>query len=246
MTTLYDSTNASLIPSNVTLMAGYINGRWPSYFAMKARFPSATILSITITIDQLADILDIESGDASPSQAPIWVVRMRASNRKPTLYCSRLGTWPATIAALKSANVAPPDYWIADYTGQPHLVPGSVATQWTDFRNLYDISQTNGYWPSSIHTPPPIIPPIQNYPVGDKMISIVAVLADSNGNGDLHTSIPWSTFQAATIQGSDPEADIPPHWPGYCQVQERDGNILVSIINCLPNVVRNVFVLTSS
>lgn len=258
--TMYDSTNASLIPSNATLMAGYINGKYPSYFQMAIDHPQSTVLTITVKAHNpdgsyvIADILDIESGDATPAEAPGWTQAMRALSRPViTNYCSRLGTWPDTKAAFVSAKVALPDFWIADYTGQPHLVPGSVATQWTDFDNDYDISQTNGSWPLSPTpippTPPlpplPPLPPITTYPVGDKMMKLVAVLADKNGNGDLHTNIPWSTFQSATIQGSDPEADGA-YWPGYCQAQQRDGNVLICIIGCLPNVVRNVFVLTSS
>jgi hypothetical protein len=249
---MYDSTDAANIPPTATLLAGYINGAWPSYYSMVARFPSTTtILSITTYAHNpdnsyvVADILDVESGDASPAEAPGWTTAMRAL-RRPIIapYCSRLGTWPDTLAAFKAQSVPLPDFWIADQTNTPHLLPGSVATQYTDDANLYDISLTNGQWPFSSVIPTPPLPPIETHKVGNLMLSTVAVLADPNGNGDLHTSIPWSTFQAATIQGSDPEADGT-HWPGYCQVQERDGNVLVSIIGCLPNIVRNVFVLTS-
>lgn len=252
MTTMYDSTDADNIPSNATLMAGYINGKYQSYYPMVAVHPApAVVESITVMAHAssgwvAADILDIESGDATPSEAPGWAVAMRSLNRRPTCYCSRLGTWPDTIAAFAKAGVPQPDYWIADYTNQPHLVPGSVATQWTDNDNIYDISLTNGTWPlSTINpTPPPPLPPITSYPVGDKSMSVVAVQADSNGNGWLQTNIAWSSFLSATIQGSDPGTDNA-YWPGYCQVQNRNGKVLVCIIGCLPNAIRNVFVATS-
>jgi hypothetical protein len=245
---MYDSINAALIPSNATLMAGYINGKYQSYYPMSTRFPQATILSITIEAYSspgnfvAADILDIESGDATPSEAPAWVTAMRALNRIPTLYCSRLGTWPATQSAITAAKISPPDYWVADYTGQPHLVPGSIATQYTDAGD-YDMSETNGVWPATIILPTPTPAP---YPVGDLMLSNVAVKLDKNGNGFLPTSIPYSTFQAATIQSSDPSPTADnAYWPGYCQVQNRNNNVLVCVIGGIPNTTRDVFVLTS-
>lgn len=245
---MYDATNPSVIPDG-PLLAGYINGKWPSYFQIAIDHPQSTVLTITVKAHNpdgsyvIADILDIESGDATPSEAPGWTQAMRTLHR-PIIanYCSRLATWPGTKAAYLSDGVPTPDFWIADYTGQPHLLPDTVATQWTDHDNEYDISQTNGTWPLS---PVPPLPPIQTYPVGALMMNLVAVLADKNGNGDLHTNIPWSTFQSATIQGSDPEADGV-YWPGYAQAQQRDGKVLICIIGCLPNIVRNVFVLTSS
>lgn len=253
--TMYDSTNGDNIPANAVLMMGYINGAWQSYYVMVTRFglTQVTILSITVKAHNtdgswvLADILDVENGDATPEEAPGWTQAMRLAGR-PIIapYCSRLSKWPAVLAAFKAQNIAPPDFIIADYTGQPHLVPGSVATQWTDNGNIYDISQTNGSWPYSVTVPDPPLPPITSTPVGDKVLNVVAVKADANGNGWLPTNIPWGTFQAATIQGSDPSVQADKaYWPGYCQAQNRDGKVLVCIIGCIPSSVRNVFVLTS-
>lgn len=248
--TLYDSTNAANIPSYATLMAGYINGKWPSYYNMAIRFPTATVLTITVKAHNpdgsyvVADILDVEAGDALPAEAPGWVAAMRQLNR-PVIapYCSRLGTWQDTIKAFQGAPL--PDFWVADYTGQPHLVPGSVATQWTDHANIYDISLTNGSWPLSTPIPPtpPINPP---YPVGAYMMNTVSVRTDANGNGYQTTNIPFATFVAATINGSDPSATADnAYWPGYCKVQNRDSMVLVSVIGCLPNTTQVVYVATA-
>lgn len=251
---LYDSINADSIPPNATLMAGYINGKpsWQSYYPMVARFPSATVLSITVSAHNsdgsyvVADILDIENGDASPLDAPGWTFAMQqALGRNPTCYCSRLGTWPATQRAIMQAKILPPSYWIADYTSTAHLVPGSVATQWTD-AGPYDISLTNGYWPLSNNIPPVTNPPIQ---VGDYVLNTVAVTTDTNGNGWLPTTLPWSSFVAATIQGSDPNSVANGgdgvYWPGYAKVQNRNGKILVSVVGSLPSSTINVFVATA-
>jgi hypothetical protein len=247
---MYDSISASSIPPNATLMAGYINGKaqWQSYYQMAIDHPNDTVLSISVAAHGTSgyvasDILDIENGDASPDDAPGWTTAMRALNRPIiTNYCSRLGTWPATQKAYKTQNVLPPDFWIADYTTQPHLVPGSVATQWID-AGPYDISLTNGTWPLSPITPPVINPP---YKVGIYTMNPVAIQTDKNGNGWLPTSLPWSTFVAATIQGSDPSPDADnAYWPGVAKVQNRNGYILVSVVGSLPLSTINVFVATN-
>jgi len=248
---MYDSVNAADIPSSSTLQAGYINGKYQSYYPMVARFGSST-LSITISAHNpdgsyvAADILDVEKGDAQPSEVPGWVAAMRALNRPViTVYCSRLATWPATQSAIAQSKITPPDYWIADYTQQSHLVPGSVATQWTD-AGPYDISITNGYWPLS--TPITQPSPITSTPTqsGEYVLNTVAIQTDKNGNGFLPTDLPWSSFVAATIQGSDPaQTADDAYWPGYAKVQNRSGNILVSVVGSLPLSTINVFVSTS-
>ncbi len=52
------------------------------------------------------------------------------------------------------ANEAEPFFWVADYTGQAHLVPGSVGTQWADGTPTYpglalytDTSLISPNWP---------------------------------------------------------------------------------------------------
>jgi hypothetical protein len=102
----------------------------------------------------------------------------------------------------------------------------------------------------TISTPPlstlPPPPPITSINVGEYVVSTVAINTDKNGNGWLPTSIPWATFLAATIQGSDPSPTADnSYWPGYCKVQNRSGNVLVSVIGCLPLSTINVFVATA-
>lgn len=255
MTTIemYDATNASLIPPG-QLLAGYINGKYQSYYQIASDHPTSTVLTITVKAKNsdgsyvIADILDIENLDATPDEAPGWTQAMRALHR-PIIwnYCSRLGTWPDTKSAFVSANVAQPDYWVADYTGQPHLLPGTVSTQWTDHLDEYDISLA--LWP--LNTPTPPTPPLPTYPpykVGADTMNPVAVKIGANGCGWIPTNIPWATFKAATIQGSDPNTDGSgdgAYWPGYAQAQNRNGMVLVCVIGAIPNTVRNVFVLTS-
>jgi hypothetical protein len=175
--TLYDSIDPTKIPANAELVAGYVNGHWPTYSRLAGLFPNATLVSIAVTADADAMVLDVEEGDATPAQAPAWIQRQRARGGDPTIYCSRVSMWPAVQAAVAAAKIAPPHYWIADYTGTPHLVPGSVATQWTD-AGPYDISETNGTWPHQ-PVPPPAPSPSSLDPELELIVSLAASQQDA-------------------------------------------------------------------
>jgi hypothetical protein len=149
MSLLYDAVTPANIPEDATLVAGYVDGLYANIAAMKARFPLAQIVSITINAaDNAGDVLDVENGDATPAQAPGWVAARRASGHTwPTVYCS-LSPWPVVQAAFLAVNVAEPDYWIADWTGNAHIPAGAVACQYNhDLPPGYDISVTIPTWP---------------------------------------------------------------------------------------------------
>ncbi len=57
----------------------------------------------------------------------------------------------------------------------------------------------------------------------------VPVPLDHDGNGDVHTAYPFSSWIAGPVhQSSDPEIDGT-YWEGSAHLQERGGNILVSV-----------------
>lgn len=167
---LFDSVDPFLIPTSAQAVAGYVNGRyaWPE--SGWARFPHAFKKTISIRPDQVAYVLDVEQGDAEPDQVPGWCHLCLAGGlRRPTAYCSRLGTWPATRAAVHAAGLdAVVDYWVADYTGQPHLVPGSVATQWID-SGPYDLSVADQGWLAGAVVPALNGPPVAILPTPDSL-----------------------------------------------------------------------------
>lgn len=157
--TAYDSTNPFAIPVNAEVVCGYVDGIYVWSQVAWARFPNSLKVTIAVSAQTDADVLDVETGDASPDEAPAWAVRQRERGANPTVYCSRLATWPPTLAAFQDAGVAQPQYWIADYTDAAHLVPGSVCTQWSGTTTgPYDISITNGVWPNNPTPNPPPIP----------------------------------------------------------------------------------------
>lgn len=176
--TMYDSISAASIPATATIMAGYINGNYRSYEAMRARFPFQTVLSISVDPHQAADILDIETGDATPAQSPAWVNLSRAAGHHPTLYMNG-STYPAVLAANKDTK---PDYWGAIYDGVGICPPYWVAKQFHD-AGPWDISVIGGYWaavdgPIKPAPPAPPKPPAPPIVLEDDMI-IVTLAADS-------------------------------------------------------------------
>lgn len=175
---MYDSISAASIPATATIMAGYINGNYRSYEAMRARFPFQTVLSISVDPHQAADILDIETGDATPAQSPAWVNLSRAAGHHPTLYMNR-STYPAVLAANTATK---PDYWGAQYDGVGICPPEWVAKQFHD-AGPWDISVIGGYWaavdgPIKPAPPAPPKPPAPPIALEDDVI-IVTVTADT-------------------------------------------------------------------
>lgn len=130
-----DSVNASLIPLDTPVVAGYGDGLYMWSSADWARFTNNIALSIVVFAGDSGDILDVENGDASPSDVPGWIDRFnRANRRRATIYCNR-----STIDAVRAAagNRAF-DWWAATLDGT-QSVPGAVAVQYTD-TGAYDES----------------------------------------------------------------------------------------------------------
>lgn len=158
MSTMYDSVTASDIPDNAVAVAGYANGEFAWSDADWARFPTAAKKSISVTpFENVGDVLDVENGDADPSQAPSWAAGRFAAGIRPTIYCS-LSAWPQVIAAFEAQGVAQPDYWIASWDGDPTIPPGAVAKQYANDSMAgghYDLSNALDSWLGSTTSPLP-------------------------------------------------------------------------------------------
>lgn len=154
---MFDSIDISQIPASAKAVAGYTSGNWPTYPELVKHWPHAHRLSIAVTSSHDADCLDVEPGDATPTDAAAWVRRQQQRGvKRPVLYCSLSGaqTLLETLAraGIPRSNVR---LWTAHYTGKAHLCSPACgfglkasadATQWTDHalgRNL-DESLCNG------------------------------------------------------------------------------------------------------
>lgn len=182
MGTMYDSTDPGAIPTSATIVAGYVDGAyvWPaSGWALHA---NATHVTIAIETTTPADVLDVETGNpATPATTVTWATSMRSKGRNPTVYCNR-STWPAMQTAFIAAGVAQPGWWIADWTGHPHDIAGTVAVQYANpdtSGGHYDLSTTVAGWPSVVPTPPAPTPTPQ--PAKDKFMPPTLTLGTNSG-----------------------------------------------------------------
>jgi hypothetical protein len=126
---MLDTITLETLPTNPFALAGYTGGNWPTFGAMRQRYPHAHTVSIAIAASEYADCLDVEPGDAAPWQAPGWVAsERRAGYAKPCVYSSWY-EWHEYAALRELRNVW---RWDADYTYVPHIDVGFDGTQWTD------------------------------------------------------------------------------------------------------------------
>lgn len=148
--TMHDAVTPSNIdPAAVQLVAGYLNGRYAWSAADWARFPNAVRVDISVRAYwTVGHVLDVETGDATPEEAPGWVaMRRRSGLATPTIYCNR-STWPMVRAAFDRANVPYPLFWIATASGKPEIPDGAIAAQYLlDVAPGIDVSAVRDYWP---------------------------------------------------------------------------------------------------
>lgn len=157
---MYDSIDLAQFPSDPPAVAGYTSGFWPTYPELVKRFPKAKHLSIAVTAAHDADCLDIETGDATPEQAPAWVrAQKKRGVERPCVYAS-LSSISAVLAALEREGISRDEVRVftAHYTGKAHLCsPGcgfgfktnADATQFTDHalgRNLDESRLRGGFF----------------------------------------------------------------------------------------------------
>jgi hypothetical protein len=190
--TLYDSINPAAIPAGVPA-AGYVDGNWQSYDGLVKRNANPVVVPISAVPRTLVNcpcVIDQERSDYTPRQAVI----AAAAHGGITLYTSRLGSGltlgiddPGASglaicqAACKALSVDPTSFawWIADGTGEPHQVPGAVATQWGQ-RAGCDLSMADDAWLATFApTPTPPAPPL---PKGINMQDVTHIPAAETAN----------------------------------------------------------------
>jgi hypothetical protein len=147
----FDSVNLSQIPSSAAAVAGYTSGLFPTFSRLVGLFPHAHLISVAVNAGHIARCLDIEPGDAVPSQAASWVTTaIHFGVYHPCLW-ENASELPAVLANLNAAHIARSSYliWLADWTFHPGLVSGSDCTQWTDHafsRNLDESTCAVGFY----------------------------------------------------------------------------------------------------
>jgi hypothetical protein len=142
-----DSTRPWLIPATFKYAAAYENGLYAWTAEQTDRFDGHTRIGV-LAGDQeeqarTCRILDVERGDATYADAPVFLAERRAAGHVDgTIYCSR-SLIPLVHAACQLKGVEVPRWWVADWTGKPHecVVPTGVcwAVQYEHLAG-YDVS----------------------------------------------------------------------------------------------------------
>lgn len=155
MRTMYDGITAADVPGTGWAVAGYSDGRWPDYPQLVLRYAHLEHVSICTTAAHTgALVLDVETGDATPEEAPGWTTRARTAGiAYPWVYMNE-ATWPLVKAAFAAQKVAPPLYWVANYDWDPTIPAGAIAKQHTNTPG-YDISSVADYVPGIDPAPLP-------------------------------------------------------------------------------------------
>lgn len=152
----YDAVEIANLPAGGDVLLGYAGGNWPTFAKLAAVAYGRTCISVAVNASETADILDQETGDATPTDCPGWLAEM--NGRKPVrpavIYCED-GTWAEVIDACK--GVAPPRFRTYPADSAPTDLPaGCIGWQWR-FAGSFDQSIVSAAWarPGSVPTPAP-------------------------------------------------------------------------------------------
>ncbi len=141
---IYDSVTPASIPPHEQV-AVYATGSYAASPSSVARDRHVLWID-TQGSDPRASALDVEPGDATPTDAASWArAKLSADPNSPAIIYTMRSEWSAAraaIATLPAHMRSEVRWWIADPTGRPHIVPGANATQWYWGKN-YDISSAN-------------------------------------------------------------------------------------------------------
>jgi hypothetical protein len=115
-------------------VAGYGNGPNIAPIAAWNRFPGIphVVIDVTGAIPQAADVLDVETGDASPAESYVWLKQKIArGDSMPTVYCNRSTQPQVEIATKELIHGKDYFFWIATLDGTVKLpdMTGVVAIQ---------------------------------------------------------------------------------------------------------------------
>lgn len=197
---MYDSVTVGEIPTDAEAVALYIDGNFKNWEEWTHK---SNKLSVAVSPEHDAACLDVETGDATPAQAPAWVHRqLQRKQYKPVLYANR-STMPQVIAELNKAGIPRTSVrlWSAHYDGFAHICgPRSCGapfvadgTQWTDKalgRNLDESLLADDFFPpkpvKKKRKPKP--KPVHKKTLGAAAGStvVLAILAALHGLGLVH------------------------------------------------------------
>jgi hypothetical protein len=146
---MYDAVTPGNIPQSAEVVAGYIDGSYAWSSDAWSRWAGATRVLITVKGSLTANVADVENGDMTPDDARNWIEAKQAKHmRGCTVYCSR-----ANLEAVWAACRGHAYYvWVADWTDSAHEVSHTIATQYSNVGNDYDLSMVySQQWLDAVH-----------------------------------------------------------------------------------------------
>ena len=169
---MFDDVNVDLLPQ-ADAYAAYVDGIYANLGKVRAKYPSARILSIAVKASDLADALDVEAGDAVNSDAPGWFKRALAAGiAKPCLYTS-VSNADALVAEMAKAGIPRSAFrlWTAHYGKGEHLCGPTTcsgssatadATQFTSTANHENLDESVclADFFTMVLPPPPVTHPV--------------------------------------------------------------------------------------
>lgn len=180
----FDTILVSTVPRNSPYVAGYTSGFWPTYFALLKLPWHPHVVSIAVNASHHAMCLDIEPGDATPSQAASWYfavkndpgMRGQLVDGKPCEYSSFWEFVNQIIPVLNAHHIARSDIWEwdANFTMVRHLDQGFDCTQFTDKAlglNLDESMCTLAFLGVHPRPTPPPPPPAPRHPYPAKLMT---------------------------------------------------------------------------
>jgi hypothetical protein len=185
-----DSTTLNDIPrAGTDIVAPYRNGMFSSTLGqVRVRFPTQPVAWIDVngSAASNSDILDVETGDATPAGAALWAKArhlLHPGAYPPIIYCNRATLTPVFNAMNAAGLAVGPGFrlWVATLDGTKRIadMTGVTAVQYAGE------AQTGGHYDESIVydaawlAPPPPVPA----PVPDPVPGGVVRVADG------HTSL---------------------------------------------------------
>ncbi len=231
MRIMYDAATIGVdYPSDAQMLAGYIDGNYQTYADQVARYPNLIHIPIAVWPSTNNGIcLDVETGDATPDQAPAWVtMRRNAGIVAPWVYCS-YAVWQDVINAFVNQSTEPPLYWIAAYPGiGAEIYPGSIGHQYGG-TDPWDVSVMLDVIPGIDSTPP--TPP--HPPTPEELSVLPAFIA----------TYPCKAGPAAMLFCEHPTTGKKTmHWLSGAPYKDVDAAVAAGAINSIATSVSDNFV----
>lgn len=156
----------------IDMVAGYANGLYAWTAADWARFPNQAHVTIDVRgTDIGADVLDVESGDATPADSVTWVRNklLQKPGYPPVLYVNRSNITQVFNAQNAAGHQVGRDFrlWIATLDGTKSVpdMTGVTAIQYASAamtKTNVDLSiVVDGAWKATAKPPVPTPPPVK-------------------------------------------------------------------------------------